>query len=120
LKNIPNNVWRLDFILKPVSISVQRKHLKCKRRKRCKIRSYVYSAKFRASVFRRYSQYIRIRPVGSQPTMRKEARGETLHDKNIGRVAAIMKEHRNGSCRLVWELSVVPKTVVQQIVKNGL
>lgn len=57
---------------------------------------------------------------GRESTKAGREAGQTLHDENIARVVAVLKEHRSASCRLVQELTGVPRIIVQRIVKNGL
>ncbi|VVC41740.1 Zinc finger C2H2-type [Cinara cedri] len=44
----------------------------------------------------------------------------TKTDGNIVRVSVVLNEHRNGSCKLVDELTSIPKTIVQRIIREDL
>jgi len=44
----------------------------------------------------------------------------TTTDENIVRIAAVLKEHRCAGCRLVEELTGIPKTIVQRMIRNDL
>jgi hypothetical protein len=73
----------------------------------------------RAIVFRWHSQFL----SGRESFDDKQGCGRpstTKTDENIARVSAVLNEHRNAGCRLVEELTGIPKTIIQRIITEDL
>jgi len=73
----------------------------------------------RASVFRWHSQFLSGRE-SFDDEQRCGRPSTTKTDENIARVSAVLNEHRNAGCRLVEELTGIPKTIVQRIIREDL
>lgn len=79
--------------------------------------AYNESVMSRTSMFRWYNQF----SLGRELVEDKERSGipcTTKTDENIVRAAIVLKKHRSVDCRLVEELTGIPKRLVQQIIKN--
>ena len=81
--------------------------------------AYGESVMSRAIVFRWYNLFAE----GRESVEDDERSGRpcvTKSNENIAKVAAVLKDHRNASCRLIEELTGIPKTIVQRIIRNDL
>lgn len=83
------------------------------------IKAYGELVMSRATVFRWHSQFSSGRE-SFDDEQRCGRPSTTKTDENIARVSAVLNEHRNVGCRLVEELTGIPKTVVQRIIREDL
>ncbi|KAL4112628.1 hypothetical protein QTP88_016377 [Uroleucon formosanum] len=83
------------------------------------IKAYGELVMSRATVFRWHSQFSSGRE-SFDDEQRCGRPSTTKTDENIARVSAVLNEHRNVGCRLVEELTGIPKMVVQRIIREDL
>ncbi len=80
---------------------------------------YSESVVHRATVFRRYNTFSEGRKL-IYDQQRNGRRTMTRTRKNIAHIADISKENHRFSCRLIAEWTGIPKTIVQQILRENL
>ncbi len=73
----------------------------------------------RAMVFRWHSQFV-VSEELTEDAERSGRLGTTKTNKNIARVAAVLKDDRYASCRMIVESTGIPKTIVHCILSDDL